>query len=57
MLHLIGLMLRRDIMIDGVKPARSKIVLDELGKELEKRDLAFCRFADDCKVFVKSQTA
>lgn len=44
-------------MIDGVKPARSKIVLDELGKELEKRDLAFCRFADDCKVFVKSQTA
>lgn len=44
-------------MIDGVKPARSKIVLDELGKELEKRDLAFSRFADDCKVFVKSQTA
>ena len=26
-------------------------------KELEKRGLEFCRFADDCNIFVKSQKA
>lgn len=35
----------------------SNIVLDELDKELEKRGLEFCRFADDCNIFVKSQKA
>ena len=38
-------------------PLLSNIVLDELDQELEKRGLEFCRFADDCNIFVKSQKA
>ena len=34
-----------------------RVVLDELDQELEKRGLEFCRFADDCNIFVKSQKA
>ena len=70
-LRLVGLMLRSGIMINGVvirsdegtmqggplSPLLSNIVLDELDQELEKRGLAFCRFADDCNIFVKSQKA
>jgi hypothetical protein len=32
-------------------------VLDELDKELEKRGLSFCRWADDCNIFVSSKRA
>ena len=32
-------------------------MLDELDKELERRGLEFCRFADDFNIFVKSQKA
>jgi len=35
----------------------SNVVLDELDKELERRGLEFCRFADDCNVFVGSKKA
>ena len=35
----------------------SNIVLDELDKELEKRGLRFVRYADDCRVFVRSRRA
>lgn len=70
-LRLIGLMLRSGVMINGVvnpnkegamqggplSPLLSNIVLDELDQELEKRGLEFCRFADDCNIFVKSQKA
>ena len=70
-LRLVGLMLRSGIMINGVvipsqegamqggplSPLLSNIVLDELDQELEKRGLEFCRFADDCNIFVKSQKA
>ena len=35
----------------------SNIVLDELDKELERRGLEFCRFADDCNIFVKTPKA
>jgi siroheme synthase (precorrin-2 oxidase/ferrochelatase) len=38
-----------------LSPLLSNVVLDELDKELEKRDLDFCRFADDCNIFVKTQ--
>ncbi len=38
-----------------LSPLLSNIVLDELDQELEKRGLEFCRFADDCNIFVKSQ--
>ena len=61
-LRLVGLILRSGIMADGLvtpstegavqgsplSPLLSNIVLDELDKELERRGLEFCRFADDC---------
>jgi len=61
-LRLIGMILRSGIMKDGMvirneegtpqgsplSPLLSNVVLDELDKELERRELEFCRFADDC---------
>jgi RNA-directed DNA polymerase len=32
-------------------------MLDDLDKELERRGLAFCRYADDCNIYVRSQRA
>jgi RNA-directed DNA polymerase len=32
-------------------------VLDELDKELESRGHSFCRYADDCNIYVKSRKA
>jgi hypothetical protein len=40
-----------------LSPLLSNIVLDELDKELERRGLEFCRFADDCNIFVKTPKA
>ena len=40
-----------------LSPLLSNVVLDELDKELEHRGLEFCRFADDCNIFVKSRKA
>ena len=40
-----------------LSPLLSNMVLDELDQELEPRGLAFCRFADDCNLFVKSPKA
>lgn len=40
-----------------LSPLLSNIVLDELDKELEKRGHLFCRYADDCNIYVKSQKA
>jgi RNA-directed DNA polymerase len=40
-----------------LSPLLSNIVLDELDKELEKRDLRFVRYADDCVIFVRSERA
>jgi RNA-directed DNA polymerase len=40
-----------------LSPLLSNIVLDELDKELEKRGHKFCRYADDCNVFVASKAA
>ena len=70
-LRLVGILLRSGVMVNGVvnpnkegamqgsplSPLLSNIVLDELDQELEKRGLEFCRFADDCNIFVKSQKA
>lgn len=70
-LRLIGLSLRSGVMKDGLisptpegtvqgsplSPLLSNVVLDELDKELESRGLAFCRFADDCNIFVNSRKA
>lgn len=68
-LRLIGMILRSGVMIDGIKtpteegsvqgsplsPLLSNAVLDELDKELEQRGLEFCRFADDCNIFTKTE--
>jgi len=40
-----------------LSPLLSNIVLDELDKELEKRGHKFCRYADDCNIFVGSKKA
>ena len=40
-----------------LSPLLSNIVLDELDKELESRGLAFCRYADDCTIYVRSRRA
>jgi RNA-directed DNA polymerase len=70
-LTLIRRYLRADLLQNGVVEARQKgtpqggplspllsnIVLDELDKELEKRGHSFCRYADDCNIYVGSQEA
>jgi RNA-directed DNA polymerase len=40
-----------------VSPLLSNIILDDLDKELERRGHAFCRYADDCNVYVRSRRA
>lgn len=70
-LRMIGMTLRSGVMVDGMvepseegttqgsplSPLLSNVVLDELDKELERRGLEFCRFADDCNIFVGSKKA
>jgi len=70
-LRLIGMILRSGVMHGAnyeatrvgspqgspLSPLLSNIVLDELDKELERRGLEFCRYADDAKIFVKSYSA
>ncbi len=38
-----------------LSPLLSNIVLDELDRELENRGHKFCRYADDCNIYVKSE--
>ncbi len=40
-----------------LSPLLSNILLDDLDKELERRGHAFCRYADDCNVYVRSGRA
>ena len=40
-----------------LSPLLSNIVLDDLDKELERRGLWFCRYADDCNIHVSSHRA
>lgn len=40
-----------------LSPLLSNIVLDELDKELEVRGHSFCRYADDCNIYVRSRRA
>jgi RNA-directed DNA polymerase len=70
-LRVIGITLRSGIMKEGLlsattegsiqgsplSPLLSNVVLDELDKELEKRNMEFCRFADDCNIFLRSRKA
>lgn len=41
----------------NLSPLLSNIMLNELDAELEKRGLNFCRYADDCNIYVKSKKA
>jgi group II intron reverse transcriptase/maturase len=69
LIRLIGRMMKAKIVLpDGVRvsteegvpqggplsPLLSNIVLDELDRELERRGHRFVRYADDCRVFVRS---
>jgi RNA-directed DNA polymerase len=38
-----------------LSPLLSNIMLDELDKELELRGHSFCRYADDCNIYVRSR--
>ena len=71
MLAIIGRFLRAGLMDNGVCVAREEgtpqggplspllanLMLDDLDKELEKRGHRFCRYADDCNIYVQSQKA
>jgi RNA-directed DNA polymerase len=41
----------------NISPLLSNIMLHELDCELERRGLVFCRYADDCNIYVKSKKA
>ena len=70
-LKLIGRYLRSGVMTNGVvvrsregtpqggplSPLLANISLDPLDKELEKRGHRFCRYADDCNIYVSSEAA
>ena len=71
LLRLINRYLKAGVCINGIKqasvkgvpqdgplsPVLSNIVLNNLDWELEKRNLRFARYADDCIAFVGSQAA
>ncbi len=40
-----------------LSPFLSNVLLDDLDKELERRGHSFCRYADDCNIYVRSQNA
>ncbi len=40
-----------------LSPLLSNILLTELDRELERRGHAFCRYADDCNIYVRSKEA
>jgi group II intron reverse transcriptase/maturase len=70
-LRLIRRYLEAGMMADGIvsqrlvgtpqggplSPLLSNILLTELDRELERRGHAFCRYADDCNIYVKSKAA
>jgi RNA-directed DNA polymerase len=70
-LRLIRKYLESGVLLDGVKnasdegtpqggplsPLLSNVLLDDLDKALEQRGHRFCRYADDCNVYVRSRRA
>ncbi len=40
-----------------LSPLLANLLLDDLDKDLEKRGHCFCRYADDCNIYVRSQAA
>lgn len=71
MLSLIRCYLEAGMMANGVvmerhegtpqggplSPLLANVLLDEVDKELERRGHTFCRYADDCNVYVRSKRA
>jgi RNA-directed DNA polymerase len=71
MLKIIGRFLRAGLMSNGacvdrregtpqggpLSPLLANLLLDDLDKELERRGHRFCRYADDCNIYVQSAKA
>lgn len=71
LLKLIRKYLESGVLINGIKvsseegtpqggplsPLLANIMLDDVDKELEKRGHKFCRYADDCNIYVRSKRA
>jgi len=71
LLRLIRKYLESGVLINGIKvsneegtpqggplsPLLANIMLDDVDKELEKRGHRFCRYADDCNIYVRSKRA
>jgi RNA-directed DNA polymerase len=71
LLRIIRRFLEAGLMQDGVcverhegtpqggplSPLLANLLLDELDKELERRGHRFCRYADDCNIYVRSRQA
>jgi RNA-directed DNA polymerase len=71
LLRLIRRYLEAGVMLNGVviereegtpqggplSPLLANILLDELDRELTRRGHSFCRYADDCNIYVQSQRA
>jgi len=69
LLRIIGRFLRAGMMQEGVciprregtpqggplSPLLANLLLDDLDQELERRGHCFCRYADDCNIYVRSQ--
>ena len=71
LLRIIRRFLQAGMMADGVcserregtpqggplSPLLANLLLDDLDKELERRGHRFCRYADDCNIYVRSPAA
>jgi RNA-directed DNA polymerase len=71
LLHILRRFLEAGMMQDGVcvdrnegtpqggplSPLLANLLLDDLDKELEQRGHCFCRYADDCNIYVESHAA
>ncbi len=71
LLRIVRRFLEAGIMWDGVcieryegtpqggplSPLLANLLLDDLDKELERRGHSFCRYADDCNIYVRTQKA
>ena len=71
LLRIVRRFLQAGMMVDGVcndrqegtpqggplSPLLANLLLDELDKELESRGHRFCRYADDCNIYVRSRAA
>jgi len=71
LLRIVRRFLEAGMMCDGVciarhegtpqggplSPLLANLLLDDLDKELEKRGHMFCRYADDCNIYVRSKAA